>query len=59
MGTLLVRLCIGLMYLNKAITKEMFTIPTLKDLSSKLTNMQFYSVIDVKYGFFILKLMSK
>lgn len=50
------RLCIDPTYLNKAIVKEMYTIPTLKELAPKLSHKTYYSVFDIKDGFYHIQL---
>jgi len=50
------RLCIDPIYLNKAIIKEMYTIPTLEELAPKLSHIIYYSVFDMKDGFYHIRL---
>lgn len=50
------RLCIDPIYLNKAIIKEMYTIPTLEELAPKLSHKAYYSVFDIKDGFYHIQL---
>lgn len=50
------RLCIDPTYLNKAIVKEMYTIPTLEELVPKLSHKTYYSVFDIKDGFYHIQL---
>jgi len=50
------RLCVDPTYLNKAIVKEMYTIPTLEELVPKLSNKTYYSVFDIKDGFYHIQL---
>ena len=53
-GTL--RLCLDPQHLNKNIKDEHYAIPTLADLKSKLANANFFTVLDLKDGFWNVKL---
>lgn len=50
------RLCIDPTYLNKYIIRERYTIPTIEEMSLNLANKKFFSVLDVKDGFYHLLL---
>lgn len=49
-------MCIDPIHLNKIIIKEMYTIPTLKELAPKLSHKKFYTVLDIKDGFYHARL---
>lgn len=51
-----VRLCLDPRSLNSNIIQDYFIIPTLNDLNSKLTNKEFFSVLDLKEGFWQVEL---
>lgn len=53
-GTL--RLCLDPQHLNKAIEKEHYLIPTLKDIAVQLKGKQIYTVLDLKDGFYYVEL---
>lgn len=50
------RLCIDPKELNESIANEHTHIPTLDELSSKLAQMNFFTVLDLKDGFWHVKL---
>lgn len=50
------RICIDPQNLNKYIVRERFTIPTIDEISPQLANKKLYSVLDIKDGFYHLKL---
>ena len=50
------RLCLDPKYLNEAIQREPFLIPTADEISSKLANKSYFSVLDMKDGYFQVKI---
>lgn len=50
------RLCLDPKFLNQAIKKDYFSIPTLNDLKSKLFGAQYFTVLDLKDGFYQIQL---
>lgn len=50
------RLCLDPRDLNKAIKREHFSIPTCEDILPKLHGRRFFSIIDMKDGFWQVKL---
>ncbi|KAB0790218.1 hypothetical protein PPYR_15451, partial [Photinus pyralis] len=50
------RLCLDPKEINQCIKDEHFNIPTLDDLKSKLKNASLFSVLDLKDGFWQIKL---
>lgn len=50
------RLCLDPQELNKNIVQDYFVIPTLDDLSSKLANKEYFTVLDLKEGFWQVEL---
>lgn len=50
------RICIDPIELNKYIIREKYTIPTLEELAPKLSNKQVFTVLDIKDGFYHVKL---
>lgn len=50
------RMCLDPKYLNKSLQREHFHIPTLEEIKPKLLNKKFFSVLDVKDGFWHCKL---
>ena len=46
-----IRLCVDLRRLNKAITRERFTIPTVEEVLGKVSGAQIFSLLDAKHGF--------
>ncbi|KAL1446513.1 hypothetical protein WDU94_015619 [Cyamophila willieti] len=53
------RLCIDPIHLNKAIVREHFLMPTPEEITSRLAGNQVFSVIDMKNGFWQIKLDSE
>lgn len=53
------RLCLDPRDLNKALLKEPYLIPTIDDLRMKLDKKRIFSVLDLKDGFFQIKLDKK
>nr|XP_022907482.1 uncharacterized protein K02A2.6-like [Onthophagus taurus] len=51
-----IRLCIDPMDLNKAIVREHFLIPTLDEITAKLSGKNIYTVLDFKDGYYQLEL---
>lgn len=51
-----IRICLDPKHLNKSIKREHFLIPTLEDLSAKLSNKCIFSVLDLKEGFYHIEL---
>ena len=52
------RLCIDPQELNKCIQREFFEIPTFEEIRSKLSGKQYFSVLDLKDGFYQVPLDS-
>lgn len=52
------RLCLDPKFLNAAIKKDYYSIPTLEDLKSKLARAKFFTVLDLKDGFYQIELTS-
>jgi len=50
------RLCLDPQELNKVIIREYILIPTLDDIRAKLVNKKYFSVLDIKKGFWHVKL---
>lgn len=53
------RLCLDPKYLNKAIQREHFLIPTSEEIAVKLCNKEYFSVLDMKDGYFQIKIDSQ
>lgn len=53
------RLCIDPKELNENISDEHTHIPTLDELSSKLSQMKYFTVLDLKDGFWHVKLSAE
>lgn len=53
------RLCLDPKELNKFIKRDYLLIPTFSDIRSKLKNKRFFTVLDVKKGFWHIKLDKK
>lgn len=51
-----IRLCLDPKFLNNALKKRHYLIPTLDDLTIKLTDVKLYSVFDLKDGFYQVEL---
>jgi len=45
------RICLDLKDLNKAIRREHHVIPTLEEILPKLAGAKFFSIVDVKCGY--------
>lgn len=50
------RLCLDPKFLNNAISREHFLIPTVSEIASSLTNKSYFSVLDMKDGYFQVKI---
>lgn len=50
------RICLDPIHLNKAIVREHFLMPTPEEITSKLAGNEIFSVIDMKNGFWQVKL---
>lgn len=50
------RLCLDPVDLNKAVKREHYIIPTYDDICSKLSNKKFFSVLDMREGFYHIPL---
>lgn len=50
------RLCLNPMDLNKAIKRDFHLIPTFEEMRAKLLNKKYYTVLDIKQGFYHIKL---
>jgi len=50
------RVCIDPSDLNKYILRENYTIPTIEELAPTLSNKKFFTILDVKDGFYHMKL---
>jgi hypothetical protein len=53
------RICIDPKELNKYIVKEKYTIPTLEEISPNLSNKKYFCILDIKDGFYHVKLDSE
>lgn len=53
------RLCLDPKELNKIIKRDYLLIPTFSDIRSKLVNKRFFTVLDIKKGFWHIKLDNK
>lgn len=53
------RICLNPKQLNKALTREIFVIPTLDDFLSNLNGKKIFSVLDMSNGFWHCKLNKK
>ena len=51
-----VRICLDPKDLNTAIKRSHYTLPTVEDVTSRLTNAKVFSVLDAKSGFWQVKL---
>ena len=54
-----IRLCLNPKDLNDALKKDYYEIPTINDLKSKLQNAKYFSVVDLKDGFWQIPLSRK
>ena len=50
------RVCLDPRPLNKAILRPHYPLPTLEDVTSKLTGAKFFSVLDARSGYWAIKL---
>lgn len=50
------RLCLDPKYLNKAIQREYFSIPTADEIAATLCNREFFTVLDMKDGYLQVKI---
>lgn len=50
------RLCLDPKYLNLVVKREHFSIPTCEDITSRLAGKKYFTVIDMKDGFYQIKL---
>ncbi|KAF0746075.1 Uncharacterized protein FWK35_00029599, partial [Aphis craccivora] len=53
------RLCLDPKELNKVIKRDYLLIPTFSDIRSKLVNKRFFTILDIKKGFWHIKLDNK
>lgn len=51
-----IRLCLDPKYLNEAIRKEHFLIPSVDEISSKLSRKKFFTVLDMRDGYWQIEL---
>lgn len=51
-----IRICLDPVDLNKAIIREPHLIPTIAELSERLNHQQYYTLLDLKDGFYHIKL---
>ena len=50
------RICLDPRDLNKAVQREHHTIPTMEDLAVKFADMKHFSILDMKHGYWHIKL---
>ena len=50
-----IRICLDLNYLNRAIKREYYPIPTTEEVSTRLKNARLFTVLDAKNGFWQIK----
>ena len=50
------RLCLDPKFLNKAIQREHFLIPTAEEIAVKLCDKEYFTVLDMKDGYFQIKI---
>ncbi|XP_031335047.1 uncharacterized protein K02A2.6-like [Photinus pyralis] len=50
------RLCLDPKYLNEAISREHFLIPTVEEIASKLSKKSYFTVLDMKDGYFQVRI---
>lgn len=50
------RICLDPKELNNGLVREQFTVPTLEEITPKLINKKYYSVLDLKDGYYHIKL---
>lgn len=53
------RICLDPKELNNSLVRETFTVPTLEEITPKLINKKYYSVFDLKDGYYHIKLDEK
>lgn len=53
------RICLDPKELNNGLVREQFTVPTLEEITPKLINKKYYSVLDLKDGYYHIKLDEK
>lgn len=53
------RICLDPKVLNNDLVREQFTVPTLEEITPKLINKKYYSVLDLKDGYYHIKLNEK
>ena len=51
-----IRLCLDPRNLNKALKREIYPLPTIEEVASKLSGAKYFTVFDCKKGFWQLKL---
>lgn len=51
-----IRLCLDARVLNNAIRRAHFSLPTVSEIAAKLRGAQFFSVLDARCGFWMMKL---
>ena len=49
-------MCLNLKYLNKAILRKKYPMPTIEDIATRLHGAKVFSVLDAKDGFWHVKL---
>ena len=47
-----VRICVDLKHVNKNVKRERYILPTIEDITSKLSGAQVFSTLDVALGFY-------
>lgn len=50
------QICLDPQELNKAITRSYYEIPSVNDLKAKLSGKKYYSLLDLKHGFWQIKI---
>lgn len=53
------RLCLDPKFLNNAISRELFLIPTVSEIACSLSNKSYFSVLDMKDGYFQVKITNE
>jgi len=53
------RISLDLKYLNEAIMREHYPLPTLEDVTADLKNAKVFIVVDAKFGFWQIRLDEK
>ena len=54
-----VRICLDPKDLNKAVKREHHKIPTMEDIAVKFAGMKFYTILDMKHGYWHVALSSR